>query len=180
MRRRRRSTRAARGTTTTGCWPTPTSMPLPSRLGCPLTTSRPWRRCGPASTPSPSGRWAAPPQRPSRWPRSPGSRESRPRSACRRSANPAIIHLRNLVDDRYVGQGDGLSCAADARGRAVAGLGTDVAAGRRARGQYPDHRLRTHHRRTVQRGWRVRGRGHRRQHPGSPPGTRRTPGRTCR
>ena len=82
-------------------------------------------------------------------------------------ANPAIIHLRNLVADGYVGRV--MACHVRLMREGVLSRVSgrtwqrDVELG----AKHPDHRLRTHHRRAVQRSGRVRGRGHSRQHPGS-------------
>ena len=122
----------------------------------------------------------APPRRLSRWPISRGNKASRPSWVSRPAPTPPSCTCATwwptATWDRV------MTCHVRLMREGVLSRdsGRTMAAGQRAWRAHPDHRLRAHHRRAVQRGGRVCRRGHRGQHPGQPPGTSPTPDRTCR
>ena len=65
--------------------------------------------------------WVAPPQRPSRWPRSPGSRATKTAVGVQAKGQSGHHSPAQPRGRRVRGQGDDLSRAADARGRAERG-----------------------------------------------------------
>ena len=96
--------RAAHGMTTTGCWPTPTLRPPQSRCGYHDTTGPTMAslRAGKHTfTEWPLGRTTAEATEMAEVARQQGVRTA---VGLQARANPAIVHLRNLVADGYVGR----------------------------------------------------------------------------